>query len=526
MLTKENFRAGISRDPLSSFNATDDLLLPNILAGRGDKVAIIDLDGEHTYSELIARVNQFANVLEKKGIAGNERILLCLDDSIDFHTCFLGAIKAGVIPVPVNTLLTKDDYDFLLEDTRARILVVSEINLSSFSTNLLSHQWLTEVLISGKEMPADFVLLSDAIQGVGDVHQTASTALEDPAFWLYTSGTTGRPKAAVHLQKSLSATAKHFGQGVLNIKEDDILYSAAKLFFAYGLGNSLTFPLAAGATVVLIDAWSKPESVINTLNETGTTIFFGVPTLFSNMLKSESSIDKADCRIKFCVSAGESLPPVILEQWRNEVGIEIIDGIGSTEMLHIFMSNRVDDIQPGTSGRPVDGYEVCLLDESGDPVTAGGIGDLYVSGPSSACEYWGRRQSTAETFQGIWTKTGDKYRIDGSGYYVYCGRSDDLFKVSGQYVSPMQIENALLSHPVVTEAAVVGVSNDDFLIKPKAYVVLSATTQPSKELESELMTLVREMLSEHKRPHWIKFIQEIPKTATGKIQRFKLRELG
>lgn len=427
------------QESISSFNATDDLLLPNILAGRSDKIAIIDDSGEHTYAQLVERVNRFANVLTEGGIDKRERILLCLEDGIDFHTCFLGAIKAGVIPVPVNPLLSEDTFAFILEDTQSRMLVMSESVRSSFAKELLTNNYLEEVIISGQTCFANTKLLTDMLLRVEAKHETVFSQYDDPAFWLYTSGTTGRPNAAVHKHISLRATAENYGIGVLGMKEDDVVYSAAKLFFAYGLGNSLSFPLLTGATTILVSAWSKPNIVIDTINKFRPTIFLGVPTLFAGILNSKNDIDKENCRIKYCASAGEAMPSAILKKWRRITGIDIIDGIGSTEMLHIFISNRVDDNHADTSGSPVDAYKACLIDESGQLVAQGDIGDLYVTGPSIALKYWERQQATEETFLGTWLKTGDKYRVDDNGYYVHCGRSDDMFKVSAQYVIFLRI---------------------------------------------------------------------------------------
>jgi len=505
------------------FNAADDLLLHNLTAGRGDKVAVIDRSGSHSYAELVRRVNRFANLLRHNGIGLEQRVLLCLHDSIDFHTCFLGAIKAGAVPVPVNTLLTAADYDYLLEDTRARMLVFSAEIRAMFEPQLKQHRLLDTVLVSGDIDVGACKHLDEAMRGMEDSFDTARTRPDDTAFWLYTSGTTGRPKGVIHTQTDLRATADHFGAEILGLCEHDVIFSAPKLFFAYGLGNALTFPLSAGATVVLLEDRPTAESVTDIVDTYRPTLFFSVPTLYSMMLNTGRLPAREGSRLRACVSAGEALPETVLHGWRQAVGVDILDAIGSTEMLHMFMSNRPGDIRAGTSGKPLAGYDVRILDEDGHPVADGDTGDLYVSGPSSATGYWNQRSKSATTFRGRWVSTGDKYYRDEDGYYVYCGRSDDLIKVGGIYVSPIQVENTLLAHPLVNEVAVVGAPDDDQLLKPKAFVVLADGVEPSTLLAAELINFVCGQLSAYKRPRWVEFISELPKTATGKIQRYKLR---
>ena len=505
------------------FNAADDLLLHNLEAGRGDQIAVIDRDGAHSYSELVRRVNRFASLLTRHGIGIEQRILLCLHDTIDFHTCFLGAIKAGAVPVPVNTLLSADDYEYLLEDTRARMLVFSEELRAVFDPLLDTHSFMIKVLVSGATAGTGCERLSDAMDGMEDSFETAPTRPDDSAFWLYTSGTTGRPKGVIHAQTDLRATADHYAAEILEISENDLVFSAPKLFFAYGLGNALTFPLSVGATVILHDERPTAESVTDILDTHRPSLFFSVPTLYSMMLNTGNLPDREGMRLRACISAGEALPEAVLTRWREEVGLDILDAIGSSEMLHMYMSNRAGKVRPGTSGKPLAGYEVRLLDDSGMPVADGETGDLHVAGPSGATGYWNQRMKSAETFQGRWIRTGDKYYVDADGYYVYCGRSDDLIKVGGVYVSPMQVENALLGHAAVNEAAVVGAGDDDQLVKPKAFIVLADGLKPSSKLQGELIDYVRGELPPFKRPRWIEFVSELPKTATGKIQRFKLR---
>lgn len=359
----------------------------------------------------------------------------------------------------------------------------------------------------------------------GDDHATADTRPDDVAFWLYTSGTTGLPKAAMHVQTSLAETARCFGRGVLGIHAGDIIFSAAKLFFAYGLGNALTFPFSVGATSVLLADRPTPEAVLSTLRKYRPTVFFGVPTLYAMMLNQGLVPKPEESRLRLCVSAGEVLPEALFRRWLERTGMEIVDAIGSTEMLHMFMSNRPGATRPGSSGQPLEGYEIRLLDDHGRPVPDGEVGDLYVKGPTSAVGYWNRNELSKQTFQGEWIRTGDKYLMSDNGCYRYCGRTDDLLKVGGIYVAPAEVENALLTHAAVAEAAVVGGRDADGLVKPRAFVVLAAGVAPARALEEELITHVRRQLAEHKRPRWIEFIDELPKTATGKIQRFKLRQM-
>jgi benzoate-CoA ligase len=505
------------------FNAADDLLLHNLAAGRGSRIAVIDRSGEHSYDDLNLRVNRFANLLTSLGIGIEQRILLCLYDTIDFHTCFLGAIRAGAIPVPVNTQLTAHDYAYMLQDTRAKLLVYSEEISESFESQTGDHPFLIRSLISGPAANAENRGLETALDGMPDVFETAPTRRDDVAVWMYTSGTTGRPKGVVHSQTDIRAIADHFGTEILAVSDSDLVFSAPKLFFGYGLGNGLVFPLAAGATTVLLDGQPTPESVAGILNQYHPTLFFSVPTLYSMMLNTGNLPNNPDKLPRVCFSAGEALPEAVLNQWRELVGGDILDGIGSTEMFHMYMSNRTGDVRPGSSGKPLKGYEVRLLDDDGQPVGPGEVAELHVSGPSCASGYWNRQRETTAAFLGRWFKSGDKYYQDEDGYFVYCGRSDDLLKVGGIWVSPMQVENALLGHAAVFEAAVIGAEDKNHMIKPKAFIVLADDVKPEPGLENELIDFVCSQISDFKRPRWIEFVPELPKTATGKIQRFKLR---
>jgi benzoate-CoA ligase len=353
---------------------------------------------------------------------------------------------------------------------------------------------------------------------------TAPTTRDDMCFWLYTSGSTGRPKGAVHTHADLKLTDDLYAAPLLGIAENDICYSVAKLFFAYGLGNALTFPMSAGATTVLLPARPTPEGVTALLKKHGVTVFYAVPTFYAAFLASAAAPQRAELKLRCCVSAGEALPPEIGRRWSERYGCDILDGIGSTEMLHIFVSNRPGDVKYGTTGKPVPGYDVRLVDDDGNIVTARGeMGELQVRGPTSAVMYWNNREQSRATFLGDWTRSGDKYVEDDDGYFVYCGRRDDMLKVSGMYVSPFEVEGALQSHPDVLEAAVVGWPDTDRLIKPKAFVVLKAPEKASEVLAQMLQDECRNKLAVYKYPRWIEFRSELPKTATGKIQRFKLR---
>lgn len=507
------------------YNAAYDFIERNLRAGRGDKIAYIDDTERCTYAQLATRVNRCANVIAGLKIPLESRVMLCMLDTIDYPAMILGAIKAGVVPIPTNTLLTQKDYEFILADSRAKALVVSEALLPAFSPLLSRTPYLDHVVVSGAGN-CGHPRLADLMNAAADTFEPVRTSVDDMCFWLYTSGSTGFPKGAVHLHSHLMLTGELYGRGVLGLTPADVTFSAPKLFFAYGLGASLSFPLAAGATVVLMAERPTPESVYKRLVQYKPSVFYGVPTLYASMLAAKNMPRKEELGLRISASAGEALPATLGRSWYERFGSHILDGLGSTEMTHIYMSNRRDDVRYGSSGKPVPGYSVKILDEDGTEAIAGKIGDLYVSGPTSAIMYWNNRDRTKETFQGPWTRSGDKYYVDEDGYYIYAGRSDDMLKVSGQYVSPFEIEASLATHPQVLEVAVVGAQDENQLIKPKAYVVLKEGRRASAELGEALKQHVKSMLSPHKYPRWIKFLDELPKTATGKIQRFKLREIS
>ena len=507
----------ISRD----YNAAYDLIERNLAAGRAARIAYIDDAGQTTFGQLAERVNRFGSGLRALGLDMEHRVLLALTDTIDFPTAFLGAIKAGIVPIAVNTLLTPKDYEYMLADSRAKALVVSEALLPQFAGLIGKLPFLKHVIVSGSA--AGHTSFQDVLaKGSPELHPAPTTS-DDACFWLYSSGSTGMPKGTVHVHSSMILTAELYARGVLGYRESDVVFSAAKLFFAYGLGNALTFTLAVGATAVLMAERPTPASVFKRLKERKPTIFFGVPTLYAAMLASPEFPGRDALALRLCVSAGEALPPQISKNWKEKTGIEILDGIGSTEMLHIFLSNRPDDFRYGTTGKPVPGYELRLVDERGEPVKPGEMGELQISGPTSAAYYWNNREKSRSTFVGPWFRSGDKFRQDEDGYYVYAGRGDDMMKVSGLFVSPAEVEAALASHDAVLEAAVVARADDNQLIKPKAFVVLKESANPSNELKLALQQHIKDRLAPYKYPRWIEFIPELPKTATGKIQRFKLR---
>ncbi len=506
--------------PPERFNVAAHLLALN--QRRGAVTAYIDDHQRLSYAELDERVRRCAAGLLGLGLRREERVLMVMQDSVDFPVAFLGALYAGIVPVPVNTLLTADDYGYMLAHSRAQAVLVSAALLPAVSAALAGAKDRPPVIVSGRAAPSDGTRSFNSLLDAAPLAQPADTQADEIGFWLYSSGSTGRPKGAIHTHASLYWTAALYGTPVLGLREGDVCFSAAKLFFAYGLGNGLTFPLSVGATTVLMAERPTPQAVFKRWTEQGVTVFFGAPTGYAGMLASNELPARAQVKLRLCSSAGEALPREIGERFTAHFGAQIVDGLGSTEMLHVFLSNRPGDVRYGTSGRAVPGYTLKLLTEAGTDAAQGEIGDLYVSGPTSALMYWGNRDKSRATFQGEWTRTGDKYSTDESGAYVYAGRSDDMLKVSGIYVSPFEVEATLMQHPAVLECAVIGVQDTDGLTKTKAFVVLKAGQQASEE---ELKAFVKERLAAYKYPRVIEFIAELPKTATGKIQRFRLREL-
>ncbi|MFP3568721.1 benzoate-CoA ligase family protein [Paraburkholderia sp. SIMBA_030] len=493
---------------------------------RAAKVAYIDDTGTTTYGELEERARRFASALRTLGVHPEERVLLVMLDTVELPIAFLGALYAGVVPVVANTLLTAADYVYMLTHSHARAVIASGALLPNVTEALATAEHDGCQLIVSQPPagePISAPLLKDLLDATAPAAKPAASGCDDIAFWLYSSGSTGKPKGTVHTHANLYWTAELYAKPILGIVENDVVFSAAKLFFAYGLGNGLTFPLAVGATAVLMAERPTPDAIFTRLVQHRPTVFYGVPTLYASMLASPNLPARADVAMRVCTSAGEALPREIGERFTAHFGCEILDGIGSTEMLHIFLSNRAGAVEYGTTGRPVPGYEVELRDEAGRPVPDDEVGDLYIKGPSAALMYWSNREKSRATFLGEWIRSGDKYRRLANGCYVYAGRSDDMLKVSGQYVSPVEVEMVLVQHHAVLEAAVVGVDHGG-LVKTRAFVVVQHEFAPSEILADELKAFVKERLAPHKYPRDIVFVDDLPKTATGKIQRFKLRE--
>ncbi len=507
------------------YNAAAGMVDRHIVEGRASKAAFVDPTGTLTYGELAAGCNRMANLLSAFGIGRETRIAVLMLDTNAYPVVFWGAIKAGVVPVLLNTLLNADQYAYMLADSRAKALIVSAPLLPAVQPILGKLPFLTHVLVSGGEAPPFAFDLSTELAEHSPEFSAAETCGDETAFWLYSSGSTGVSKGVRHVHTSLMETARLYGQGVLGIRENDVGFSAAKLFFAYGLGNGMSFPMSVGATTVLLPERPTPEAVYGTLKTHQPTLFYGVPTLYAAMLASpQASPANSSARLRQCISAGEALPAEVGKAWKARFGVDILDGVGSTEMLHIYVSNRPHDVRYGTTGKPVPGYDIRLVDDGGQSVGDGEVGEMLVRGASAADGYWNQRQRSRRTFEGEWTRSGDKYVRDADGYYTYQGRTDDMFKVSGIWVSPFEVESALIGHEAVLEAAVVPKEDADGLLKPKAFVVLKPGRAIDAGLTPALQEHVKVRAGPWKYPRWIEYADTLPKTATGKIQRFKLRE--
>ena len=520
-----------TRDPVGAiprnYNYAADILDRNLKAGRADRSAYIDPRGTWTYGQLADRVARFAASLRALGVRREERVLIVLLDTIDWPTAFLGCLKTGAVAVAVNTLMTEDDYRFMLTDSRARVLVVSEALYPRFQKIIGQSADLEHVIVSGDNAQGH-KRFEDMIESAMAEAHTAPTVRDDVAYWQYTSGSTGKPKGAVHAHADLRLNNDLYAVPVINLTENDVCYSVAKLFFAYGLGNSLNFPLAAGACTVLLPDRPTPEGVAALLRQHPVTVFYSVPTFYAAFLASSAAPQRVELKLRCCISAGEALPADVGKRWLDRYGVDVLDGLGSTEMTHIFMSNRMGEVKYGTSGKLLPGYDIKLVGDDGQPVKKGELGELLVRGPTAAIMYWNNREQSRNTFVGEWTRSGDKYTEDDDGYFTYCGRRDDMLKVSGMYVSPFEVEGALMTHPDVLEAAVVAWLDGDELVKPKAFVVLkdqarAADAGAREAIARMLQDHVKSTLAPYKYPRWIEFRAELPKTATGKIQRFKLR---
>ena len=497
----------------------------NVQNGRGQNIAIYYGDETLTYRDVLELVNKTGNALKNIGVNTEERVMLILLDSPEFVASFFGAIKIGAVPIPINTMLKANDFLYFLNDSGAKTLIVHDILLPEIENIKADLRYLKNIIVVGNAI-SNYLSFNELINRESIKLEAAQTNKDDAAFWLYSSGSTGSPKGVVHMHHDMLYCSDLYARNTLGLNENDISFSAAKLFFAYGLGNSLYFPFRVGGSAVLYPEKPDPEKVFQIIERYKPTLFYGVPTLYAKMLQNmEKSDTKPDMNsLRLCISAGEALPAELYNRWKNLTTLEILDGIGSTEALHIFISNRQGEIKPGSSGKIVHGYEAKIVDENGIEVKTGEIGNLMIKGGSNASYYWRKHDKTKKTMIGEWLHTGDKYYQDLEGYYWHCGRSDDMMKVSGMWVSPIEIENILTSHEAVLECAVVGKLDDDKLVKPKAHVVLKEGHEPSEELKKELQKFVLDRAAPYKHPRWIEFISSLPRTATGKVQRFKLRD--
>ncbi|HBW36148.1 benzoate-CoA ligase family protein [Desulfosporosinus sp. BICA1-9] len=507
----------------AKFNAANLFVDRHVRQGRGDRVALYYQDQQITYGKVFEKVNQIGNALKDLGVNMEDRVMLLLLDCPEFIYSFFGAMKIGAVPIPVNTLLKPADYEYLLNDSRAKVIVVSDELLSNISTAKL--KYLKHIIVVGNPNEP-FINFNTLINDKSTELETADTGKDDPAFWLYSSGTTGSPKGAVHLHHDMAFCAEHFAKNLFNITENDRTFSVGRLFFAYGLGNSMFYPFYVGASAILSPDRPTPVHLLQIIDQYKPTLYFGVPTSYTAILQLEEDTDNYDLSsIKHYFSSGEALPSVIFERWLEKFKVELLDAIGSTEVLHIFICNMPGQVKAGSTGKLVPGFEAKLVDEDDLIVPEGEVGTLMIKGDCTAAYYWNKHEKSKKTFKGEWVNTGDRYYQDKDGFFWYVGRDDDMLKSGGIWVSPIEVEHALMVHPAVLETAAIGSSDVDGLIRPKAFVVLNKGYEPSPELANELTQFVKNSIAPYKFPRWIQFATELPRTASGKIQRFKLREL-
>ncbi|MCH7563836.1 MAG: benzoate-CoA ligase family protein [Gemmatimonadetes bacterium] len=500
-------------------------ILERNLHEAADRLAVLSPDRELTFAEVSAEANQVTNALRSIGMKAGDTVAIVSPDCAEWATCFFGTVKAGVVALGTNTLLTPEGLRYVLHDGRARLAIVHEALLETFDQVRGELPFLEHVVVIGNATQEGDRPFSEWIADEPNTAEAALTHRDDFAILNYSSGTTGQPKGILHSHKDPLLAAELWGVNVLGIESTDRTLSVARLFFTFGLGGNLIFPWYVGAQTVLFpENPREAKTVLGMIDRFRPTILYGAPTGYAAALAVEGLTTNYDLStLRVCVSAGEALPAALWHRWQGTVGVEIIDGIGSTENFHIFLSNRPGRIRPGSSGRKMEGYELAILDESGDPVEQGQVGNLLVKGETAALSYLHDSAKSRETFQGEWLSTGDKYYMDDNGYYWHAGRSDDMLKVGGIWVSPVEVESTLIAHDAVLECAVVGVGDRAALIKPKAYVVLNPGYDASDEMAEELTQHCVSAMEAYKRPRWIEFLQELPKTATGKIQRFKLR---
>jgi len=519
------------RRPLISlpetFNVAAYFVDRNVLEGRGRKIAIESGDEKISYQQLLERTNRTGNALRQVGVRQEERVVLMLLDTPEFLSSFFGIIKIGAVAVPTNTFLKPPEYEYLLNDTRARVLLISEVLLPV--VQLIPRErlrYLREIVVVG-EPKQGLLSLAELMAAAPPDLEPQPTSRDDVAFWLYSSGSTGSSKGCVHLHRDMVVCSELYAKNILQMREQDRCYSVARLFFAYGLGNAGYFPLSCGATTILSPARPAPAGIFADIERYKPTLFFSVPSNYAALLAhaSENGVEFDLSSLRQAVSAGESLPASLFERFERRFGVEILDGLGSTETLQMVISNRPGEARPGSSGKIIPGYEAKIVNYEGHPVAPGEIGSLLIKGDSTCTGYWNQREKTQDTFEGHWFRTGDKYYQDEDGYFWYVGRADDLFKVNGRWLSPAEVESALIAHPAIREAAVIAREDESKLTKPAAYVVVNPSFHPSDELVRELLDWVVERIGAYKHPRWIEFMSELPKTATGKLQRFKLREL-